>query len=144
MAGINSQSIVLGDNDVVYPYRIGNLYNAANLATTTPVVLATGAPGYYICQLGYQCDQVSTIAVAGEINIVFSDSNFGTFANFRLYVPQNASPGQIPAVIRQVNEGPFVWANKVANTTMSVSIDTALTAGSVRCFIRWGRTQYLG
>lgn len=144
MAGINSQSILLGDQDIVYPHRIGNLYAATNLTTTTPVVLATGAPGYYICQLGYQADQTSSIAAAGEINIVFSDSNFGTFANFRLYLPQNAAPGQIPAVIRQVNEGPFVWSSKVATTTCSVSIDTALTAGSIRCFIRWGRTNYLG
>lgn len=144
MAGNANQEIVLGDGDIVYPYRIGNLYAAANLTTTTPVVLGTGNPGYYIAQLGYQADQVSTIAVAGEINIVFSDSSFGTFANFRLYIPQNASPGQIPAVIRQTNEGPFVWSNKIANSSVSVSIDTALTAGAIRCFIRWGRTAYLG
>ena len=144
MAGNSNQEIVLGDGDIVYPMRIGNLYNAANLTTTTPVVLGTGNPGYYICQLGYQADQISTIAASGEVNIVFSDSSSGTFANFRLYIPQTASPGQIPAVIRQVNEGPFVWSNKVANSSVSCSIDTALTAGSIRCFIRWGRTAYLG
>src|SRR5229473_76966 len=117
MAGIANQQIYLGDSDIVYPARIGNLY-AAKIFTsadgTAITTLATGAPGYYITAFGYQVDDTSTLAAAGVMDITFSDSSFGVWGNFRLFLPSAFSPKTIPSANRQVNDGPFVWSNKVA------------------------------
>lgn len=147
MSGNSNQEILLGDSDIVYPNRIGNLYSPAtiNVGTgTSTILLVTGNPGYYITELGYHADVTCTLAAAGMISITFTDSSFGTFANFRLYVPASVTAPTFATTVRQVNQGPFVWSNKVANSTCSVGINTALTAGSIRCFVRYGTTSYLG
>ena len=147
MAGNANQEILLGDSDIVYPNRIGNLYSPATINSGTgtgSLTLVTGNPGYYITELGYHADVTCTLASAGMISITFMDSSSGTVANFRLYVPAAVTAPGYATTIRQVNQGPFVWSSKVASSTLSVSINTALTAGSIRCFVRYGTTSYLG
>ena len=147
MAGNANQEILLGDGDLPYPYRIGNLYSAQTINSGTgtgSLLLVTGNPGYYLTELGYHADLTCTLAAGGMINITFADSSFGTIANFRLFVPASVTLPLFATTIRQVNQGPFIWSNKVANSTLSVSINTALTAGTIRCFARYGTTSYLG
>lgn len=146
-AGNANQDLVMGDSDIPYPYRIGNLYAAKAFTSadgTTATTLATGAPGYYITAFGYQIDATTTIASAGMISIMFTDTASGGWGTFRAFVPAAFAAGNTPGSVRQVNDGPFVWSNKVANSSVQVALDTALTAGSVRCFIRYGRTAQLG
>src|ERR1700758_5514941 len=126
LAGNVEQSMVSGDSDIVYPYRIGNLYAAKSFTSadgTALTTLATGNPGYYITAFGFQVDAVATIATSGMITIIFSDTSFGTWGAFRLFIPNAVTLGNIPASTRQVNDGPFVWSNKVANSSVTVNLD---------------------
>lgn len=137
----------LGSGDVLIPTHVGNQYSAAtiNSATgTNATTLITGAPGYIITELGYHIDLTATLAVAGMINLVFTDSSFGTVANFRIFVPATVTLPLTASTIRQVNAGPFIWNNKVASSTLSVSVNTALTAGTIRAFARYALTNFLG
>ena len=142
-----NQEILLGDSDIVYPYRIGNLYAAKTITSadgTTATTLATGNPGYYITAFGYQIDSTTTIATSSMVSILFTDTSSGGWGTFRIWIPQTFAAKTAPDSLRQVNDGPFVWSNKTANSSVQVAIDVALTAGSIRCFIRYGRTSQLG
>lgn len=97
-----------------------------------------------MAQCGFQADETCQIAASGMVDITFSDDQSGTWANFRIFITQNVTPANAPTAIRQTNEGPFVWSNKVASSNLQVNLGTALTAGSIRVFVRYGRTAYLG
>jgi hypothetical protein len=147
MAGNSNQAIILGDSDVPYPLRMGNNYVATTLnaaSGVTPVNLITGNPGYFITQFGFQADVTCTTTAGGMLSITLADSSFGSFAVFRLFVPSAVTLPTVPTAIRQVNEGPIIWTNKVANSIASIAQNTALTAGSSRVFCRFGTTNYLG
>ena len=147
LSGNATSSLAIGDQDINYPVRIGNQYSAQTINSgpgTGSLLLITGTPGYYLTELGYHADLTCTLTAGAMINIMFIDSSYGTVANFRLFVPTSVTLPTTAATIRQVNTGPFVWSNKTANSTMSVSISTALTAGTIRCFARYGTTAQLG
>lgn len=132
---------------LVIPASIGNQYFAATLNSasgTTPATLVTGAPGYYLTEFGFQCDPTATMTAAGMETINISDSVSGMVASFRIYIPSSAGAPTVPTIIRQVNQGPFIWNNKTANSVLSVALGTALTAGSIRVFVRYGLCNYLG
>jgi hypothetical protein len=132
---------------LVIPASIGNQYVSATLNSasgTNSSTLITGAPGYYITQMGFQCDPIATLSAAGMETITLTDSSFGTVSQFRIYIPSAAGAPTVPTIIRQVNEGPFVWNNKTANSVLSIALGTALTAGSIRVFVRYGLCSYLG
>lgn len=139
--------LVLGSGDLLMPFHVGNQYAAATLNSasgTGATTLITGAPGYIITELGFQVDPISTASGGATINVRFVDSSFGLFANFLVYVPATVTLPVVSTTIRQVNQGPFVWNNKVANSTCAVNLSTAVTAGSVRCFVRYALTNFLG
>lgn len=147
MLGDPSLQFVQGNGDVLVPVHIGNNYSVATLNTasgTSSTTLLTGAPGYIVTQLGFQCDATATLAAGGMESITLTDSSFGTIASFRIYIPAAVTLPVVATPIRQVNEGPFVWKNSVANSTLSVALGTALTAGSIRVFVRYALTQSLG
>ena len=141
--------LLLGSGDILVPTHVGNKYVAATITSTngtTPVTLFTGAPGYIITELGMQVDPICTITANGMVNLMFQDSSFGTFFNIRWFIPQTVSPSNIlVATNNRVTNGPgFFWSGKTANSTVSVSTDTALTAGSIRFFARYALTNFLG
>lgn len=110
-----------------------------------PVTMITGAPGYYITDMGCQVDATTTLAVAGMISISFSDSVSGTIFLLRWYVPAAFSPGNAPMNLRQVTGvSPLVWSSKSANSMLTANTDTAITAGGLRFFVRYGLTNQLG
>lgn len=138
---------VLGNNDVLVPYHVGNQYVAVTLTSsngTTPQLMLTGSPGYIITECGIQLDDISTIGTAGMVSTKFTDSAFGDFFVIRWYLPTTFAPKTGPATNRQINGPGFFWNNKTANSTVSVSIDTALTAGSARFFARYALTSFVG
>lgn len=144
---VSSTGKLVGSNGTPITDYIGNQYIAATLNSasgTTPVNLVTGAPGYYIAQLGFQCDPTATLGAAAMETINFTDSASGMIASFRIYIPASVTAPTTPTIIRQTNEGPFVWNNKTANSVLSVALGTALTAGSIRVFVRYGLCNYLG
>lgn len=141
------QNTMNGSGALILPATAGNQYVSATLNSasgTTPVTLLTGAPGYYISQLGFQCDPTATMTGGGIETISFTDSASNMVAQFRIYVPASAASPTVPTIIRQVNEGPFVWNNKTANSVLSIALGTALTAGTIRVFVRYGLWNYLG
>lgn len=132
---------------LVIPASVGNQYIAVTLNSasgTTPVTMVTGAPGYYISEFGFQCDPIATLGAAGMETINISDSVSGMVASFRIYIPASAGAPTVPTIIRQVNEGPFIWNNKSSGSILTVTLGTALTAGSIRVFVRYGLCNYLG
>lgn len=137
---------VVYSGDVYRPVYVGNNYAATTILPadgTNSKLLVTGAPGYVLTNIGFQIDNITTIAVAGMISIIFSDSSFGTMANYRWYIPQNITNPTLPANDRVVNGPGFYFHNTVANSSLSVHVDTALLTGQVRCFARYALTQYL-
>ncbi|MDN7490586.1 hypothetical protein QZM35_23015 [Burkholderia sp. AU45274] len=132
---------------LVIPASVGNQYAAVTLNSgtgTAAQLMITGAPGYYMTEFGFQCDPTATLGSAGMETINFVDSSFGTVASFRVYIPSSAAAPTIPTIIREVNPGPFIWNNKSANSTLSVNLGTALIAGSIRVFVRYGLCSYVG
>lgn len=148
MAQEGSQTnLIVGSGGVIRPFVTGNLYAPLTITSangTGSTVLITGAPGYVITEIGYHADLTCTLAAAGMVDVNFSDSSAGTVANFRLFVPMNATAPTVATTIRQVNQGPIVWNNKVANSTLSASITTALVLGSIRVFVRYALVNFLG
>lgn len=147
MSGTSVYSTTSGDGDLQHPFWIGNNYSPATINSATgtgSTTLVTGNPGYFITELGYQIDANATIAAAGMISLTFTDSSFGTIANFRIWIPSTAGAPTVPTNMRQVNQGPFVWSNRTANSTLSVAVNTALTAASIRAFVRYGITNIVG
>lgn len=136
-----------GNNDVLYPKFIGNNYNAVTITSaqgTTPQLIITGNPGYVVVSYGLQFDATSTITTAGMVSAMFTDSSSGIIANFRWYLPGNITPATLPSNDRVVNAPDSIWNNKVANSTLSVSLDTALLTGSARFFVRYALTKIVG
>lgn len=147
MPSQNNPNYVITSGDVLVPQYVGNKYSTFILTSaqgTTPQLVFTGAPGYVITELGMQVDPTCTIAVAGMVNLLFSDSSFGTFFNIRWYIPASFAPGNAPTNTRVTNGPGFYFNNKVANSSVSVSTDTALTAGTVRFFVRYALTSNIG
>jgi|SRR5712664_22045 len=146
--GHETISLLRGDSDRIYPQFIGTNYSAVSIAAadgTTPKLLVTGAPGYVITNFGLQVDPICTIAAAGMVSLVFSDSSFGTWSLFRWYLPQTITPPTIGTNMRIVNSDGFQWNNKVANSSTSVSVNTTLTGtGTIRFFVRYALTSLLG
>jgi hypothetical protein len=138
----------LGSGDIPYRLRVGNLYNAVTLTSangTTPVTIITGAPGYYITDMGVQVDPLSTIGVASTISFGFTDSSSGAVFMLLWFLPTTA-PTKTAAENDRVVTGPgnLIWSSKVANSVLSVALPVALVTGSVRFFVRYGLTSRLG
>lgn len=137
----------VGSGDIKYPARVGNLYVAGTITSangTTPVTLFTGAPGYFITELGMQLSPNITIGTAGTVNLFFSDSTFGTFFNLVWFIPSTAPTKTQSGIDRQTNGPGFYWSAKNSTTTVTFNTDTALTGGSVRYFVRYGLTSIIG
>lgn len=84
----------LGSGDVHYPCRVGNLYAAQTIVAangTTPVMMVTGAPGYYITDMGIQLDPLTTVAVASTVMLSFTDSVSGGIFSLLWYIPINVT-----------------------------------------------------
>jgi hypothetical protein len=138
---------VVGSGGLIMPLLVANQYQAVTLNSasgTTSQLLVTGNPGYYFQGYGFQCDLNATVASAGMVNITFADSASGNVAVFRLWVPASAASPATPSIIREVDAPQSFWNNKTANSTLSVSLNTALTAGSIRCFVRYGLCNFVG
>lgn len=145
--GQTDQGWVLSSGSILKPSVVGNVYNSVTITSaqgTTPQLIITGAPGYVLTEIGVQVDDISTIGTAGMISTRFTDSNFGDMFVIRWYVPSTFAPKTGPANNRQVSGPGFYWNNKLANSTLSVSTDTALTAGSIRFFARYALVNFIG
>lgn len=142
------QGWVQSSGNILKPVVVGNLYAASTITSvqgTTPQTLFTAPAGYVITELGMQVDPISTIATAGMVNLAFADSSFGTFFNIRWYIPQTITGGPTVPTNTRITNGPgFYWNNKVSGTSVSVSTDVALTAGSVRFFARYALVNFIG
>ena len=138
----------LGSGDIHYPCRVGNLYNAVTLTSangTTPVTIITGAPGYYITDMGIQIDPVSTIAAAATVMLSFTDTSSGGVFSLLWYIPSVLTGPGAPTNLRQATgPGTLIWSSKVATSKLQVSVSTALLTGSARFFVRYGLTSILG
>jgi len=130
---MSDSSDSLGSGDIHYPCRVGNLYAAQTITSangTTPVTLITGAPGYYITDMGLQVDPLSTIGAAATINLSFIDTSSGTVFTALWFLP-NVAPTKTAAENDRVVTGPanLIWSSKIAASSLQVSASTALVLG---------------
>lgn len=147
MATNHNTTWILGSNGVYRPEVAGNEYSTVTVTSATGTnsqTLLTGNPGYVLTAYGVQIDDISTIAVAGMISMIFSDSSFGTVINFRWYLPTTFAPKNGPVNNRVVNTVGDYWNNRVAGSILSFHIDTPLVAGSIRAFARYALVNFLG
>lgn len=138
---------LLGSGDILYPARVANLYVPGTITSangTTPVSCFTAPQGYYIMELGMQLSPDITIGTAGTVNMFFADSQDGTFFNLVWLVPSTAPAKTQVTINRQTNGPGFYWSAKHSGSSVTFATDTALTAGSVRWFIRYGLTRIIG
>ena len=113
---------------------------------TSSTLLVPGQPGqgYFITEIGYQVSYNATLASAGTVQLTFTDSTFGTVASFQIFLPNAVSAPTQPWTLRQVSTPPIVWVSLVGNTNLSVAVNTALTGGNIRAFVRYGYCYGVG
>lgn len=147
MGAIDNENKQLSGADfVARGWPVGNQIGIGSVlpATgTTKVTILTGAPGYFLTNIGIQVDPTTTIGVAGMVQLIFSDTSFGNVAVARFYIPASFTPPSVNNQIIQNGPG-FAWNNQVANSSLQVSVDTTLTAGQVRFFARYANVSFLG
>lgn len=112
---------------------------------TTPQTIITAPAGKFIFVTGIQItvDPIATIAAAGMVNIALTDSVFGNIATLRVYFPSTPAAPTQPTVIRQTSAPGAFWPAPQAASTLSASVNVALTAGSVRVSFHYGLTSKL-
>lgn len=136
----------IGSGDVVSPERKPILYTSVILnaaSGTTPVTLITGSPYYYITRLLVSIDPTCTTTGGGIVAVTFTDSAFGLIGSARGYCPAAFTAPTIatPSTIVESGFGYF-FNSTTAGSTLSVALNTALTAGSYRLAINYGLTNY--
>ena len=139
MSGSNIQ--VSGTGVEMAPV-IGDLYSAATLNTasgTTPVVMVTGAPGYLVTRLFVEVDATCTVASAGMNTINFTDTGSGlVVGQYRVWLPATFTAPTGPTGPQLATTGTGYWyRSRTANSTLQVSLSTALTAGSIRVAVNY-------
>ena len=107
---------------------------------TAPQTVLTVPAGNYVFITGIQItiDPICTTGSGGMVNITLTDSVDGTIATLRAYIPASATAPTIATVIRQTSAPGNFWASDTQATTITASISTALTAGSVRISFNYG------
>lgn len=136
---------VIGSGGKTYPNWVGNMVQpiVLNSASGTGAVdVITGAPGYYVTRLFVEVDATATKAAAGMVNFTVSDTVSGEVAQFRIFLPAAFVAPTIPTgpLIAQTSGG-FLWNNKSAGSKLQVSLNLALTAGSIRFSCNYGLTD---
>jgi len=127
------------------PNVIGDLYAPVTLnagAGTTPQLLVTGAPGYIITRLFVEIDASCTLASGGMVSINFTDTNSGLIVGqYRAYIPATFTPPSVPTGPQLATSGTGYWyRSRTANSTLTASISSALTSGTVRCAVNYAIT----
>lgn len=136
----------MGSGDLVVPERKPVLYTATTLNTasgTTPVLLLTGTPYYYLTRLLVSVDPNCTMTGGGMISATFTDSVFGTVGQIRFYAPASFTAPSIATVAPILESGTGYYFNSTSSgSTLTVALNTALTGGSVRLAVNYGLTSY--
>lgn len=144
-AKFQAEEYVMTTGGVLNPRQRANLISLSVLSTTTPVVAITGAPGYFVQGISVSLDAAATIASAGTLSISITDSSSSFLFIPRFHVVGTAAP---PAVNTEcpLTETPpdFYWNNKVANSTLSLTLSAALTAGNAVVVINYGLCSFVG
>ncbi len=138
----------IGSNGQVIPTLVGNKYvpiilNSA--AGTTPQLMITGAPGYFITRLFVEVDASCTLAVGGMVSINFTDTGSGLLiGQYRAYIPGTFTAPTVPTGPQLASSGTgYLYVSTTTNSTCTVSVSVALTAGTIRCAINSGTCNYL-
>lgn len=107
---------------------------------TTPQIIVAGVSGQYLfaTTVKITVDPTATIAAAGMVTVNVSDSNDGIIHQTRLYIPATAGAPTIPTAIQFTNPPGFFFGASTPGSNLSVVLNTALTAASIRCSIHYG------
>lgn len=138
----------IGSNGQVIPTLVGNKYvpiilNSA--AGTTPQLMITGAPGYFITRLFIELDASCTIAAAGMVTINFTDTGSGlVIGQYRAFIPSVFTAPTFPTGPQLASSGTgYIYVSTTTASTCTVGTNVALTAGTIRCAINSGICNYL-
>ena len=126
-----------GSGGKSYPDWIGNNTVQVRQATTASGVLITGAPGYYITGITVTIPADHAQAVAGLETLNIVDSSSGNIWSIDWYAPSVAA--FIQDIVYTTPPG-FYWNNKVANSTLNVTLLNALTTAAALVVINYGLT----
>ena len=137
----------IGSGGVILPRWVGDAYASATINAaqgTTPVTLITGAPGYYVTRLLVEVLPNATMTSAGMVNVTFSDSVLGTLGQLPVYLPATFTAPTVPTVATPQETGSgFLVRSKNSGSTLSVSVNNALSGGSIRVAVNYGLTPIL-
>lgn len=125
------------------PYWCATGYKGATITPATgtgSTTLITGVAGqaYFVTEWGYQVSVMTTVTGGANVGVIFTDSVFGTVANFIFWAPNTFTAPNSAATLRQVAGPGLVWVCENSGSSLSVALDTTLTAGLVRAFARYG------
>jgi hypothetical protein len=145
LAGNSSSSPAMGSGNAPLPNWVGDVYSAATLNSTTgttPQVLLTGAPGYYLTRLFVEVDASCTIASAGMVTINFTDTGSGmVVGQYRVFIPATFVAPTVPTGPQLASSGTGYWYRSLTTaSSVEVSVSVALTGGTIRCAINGGTT----
>lgn len=118
--------------------------NSGTGTSSTQLIAGQPGQGYFITEIGFQATYNATLASAGTVALTFTDSTFGTIASFQIFLPSTVTNPTGPWTLRQTTAQPLVWVSLVGNTSLSVSVNTALATGSIRAFARYGYCYGVG
>lgn len=144
---MSGSNVSVGTSGKELPNLLGDLYAAATINTgagTSPQLLVTGAPGYYITRLFVEVDPTCTIAAGGMVTFTFTDTGSGqVIGAARAYIPAVLAAPLIPTVAQSIASGAgYFYRSLSVGSTLTVTSSVALTAGSVRCAVNGGTTPF--
>jgi len=142
---MSGSNILVSGTGIELPPMIGDLYVPVTLnsaAGTTPQLMVTGAPGYLLTRLFVEVDASCTVSGGGMVSINFTDTGSGlSVSQYRVYIPATFTAPTVPTGPQLASTGTGYWFRaRTPGSTLTVSLNTALTAGTIRVAANYALT----
>lgn len=134
----------VGSADQNVPNFEGTTPFSSILTAAANAAILTGNPGYFLQDMTIGVDPLSATAAAGITTISFVDSSDGTIFETSVWLPATSATPTVPTAPLTLPVPPlWFYDNKVANSTLSVTLSHALTAGGLYVNFKYGTTAFL-
>lgn len=134
-------SPLAGDGTRIPETYATSRFNGA-VATTSPLTIITGAPGYIVKDIAIYLTPDATLAAAGVLNATLTDGA-ATIATGRVFIPTTAVTGltgPIPLIVRSGLQ----YTAKIAANKLSLTLSAALATGTVSVDVGYALTNFVG
>ena len=147
LSPVASAGFKTSNNNILIPDYVANEHTSAILTSTngtTPLTLLTGAPFYYVGRMIIKVDPNCTVSGGALQTITIADSSSGQLLQYRVWIPNTFTSPTSPVAGIETQTTNYFFDSKVATSTLTVTLGTALTSGSIRVAINYGFTAIQG